>query len=309
MLRKPPHILVTTPESLYLLLTAERSRDMLKTARVVIVDEIHAVLESRRGAHLALSLERLDHACGRRLQRIGLSATQKPIEEVAPFPRRLACLPLAPTLSPCTERGSVVVAEHGGTSSCGDRATLHHRRSRSQAPDGSRDRSAGLAAGSGHVHRSLAGDLPAPRRTGSSASHDADHGEYAPARRAHGASPHRAARRRARRGTSRQPVERKAARRRGASAERAVEGARLHGIARARHRHRSCRSRVPDLVSEPHRDAASACRAFGTYGARPAERARLSADARRSGRVRGDGACREATASSTASACRTSRST
>src|SRR5882672_76574 len=85
MLRTPPHILVTTPESLYLLLTAERSRDMLRTARVVIVDEIHAVLESRRGAHLALSLERLDHVCGRRLQRVGLSATQKPIEEVARF--------------------------------------------------------------------------------------------------------------------------------------------------------------------------------------------------------------------------------
>jgi ATP-dependent Lhr-like helicase len=85
MLRTPPHILVTTPESLYLLLTAERSREMLKTARVVIVDEIHAVLESRRGAHLALTLERLEHACGRPLQRIGLSATQKPIEEVAHF--------------------------------------------------------------------------------------------------------------------------------------------------------------------------------------------------------------------------------
>jgi ATP-dependent helicase Lhr and Lhr-like helicase len=85
MLRRPPHILVTTPESLYLLLTAQRSRDMLRTARVVIVDEIHAVLQSRRGAHLALSLERLDHVCGRKLQRIGLSATQKPIDEVARF--------------------------------------------------------------------------------------------------------------------------------------------------------------------------------------------------------------------------------
>src|SRR5438034_1044800 len=85
MLRTPPHILVTTPESLYLLLTAERSRAMLRTARVVIVDEIHAVVQSRRGAHLALSLERLDHVCGRPLQRIGLSATQKPIEEVARF--------------------------------------------------------------------------------------------------------------------------------------------------------------------------------------------------------------------------------
>src|SRR5258706_12400567 len=71
MLRSPPHILVTTPESLYLLLTAERSRQMLKTARVVIVDEIHAVLDSRRGAHLAPSLDSLAPVCGRRLQRVG----------------------------------------------------------------------------------------------------------------------------------------------------------------------------------------------------------------------------------------------
>src|SRR5919201_4856545 len=66
MLRTPPHILVTTPESLYLLLTAGRSRDMLRTVRTVIVDEIHAIIGTRRGAHLALSLERLDHAAGRR---------------------------------------------------------------------------------------------------------------------------------------------------------------------------------------------------------------------------------------------------
>jgi ATP-dependent Lhr-like helicase len=82
MLQSPPHILVTTPESLYLLLTAARSREMLRTVRTVIVDEIHAVLESRRGAHLALSLERLDHVAGGPVQRIGLSATMEPIEEV-----------------------------------------------------------------------------------------------------------------------------------------------------------------------------------------------------------------------------------
>ena len=82
MLRKPPHILVTTPESLYLLLTAQRSREMLRTVRTVIVDEMHAVLESRRGGHLALTLERLEHVAGRPIQRIGLSATVKPIEEV-----------------------------------------------------------------------------------------------------------------------------------------------------------------------------------------------------------------------------------
>jgi ATP-dependent Lhr-like helicase len=83
MTRRPPHILITTPESLYILLTAERSRQFLKTARAVIVDEIHAVAGDKRGAHLALSLERLDLLAGRRLQRIGLSATQKPIEEIA----------------------------------------------------------------------------------------------------------------------------------------------------------------------------------------------------------------------------------
>ncbi|HEY2904675.1 MAG TPA: DEAD/DEAH box helicase, partial [Vicinamibacterales bacterium] len=85
MLRTPPHIVVTTPESLYLLLTAARSREMLKTARTVIVDEIHAVIGTRRGAHLALSLERLQEIAQRPLLRIGLSATQKPIEEVARF--------------------------------------------------------------------------------------------------------------------------------------------------------------------------------------------------------------------------------
>ncbi len=85
MLRTPPHILVTTPESLYLLLTAERSREMLRTARTVIVDEIHAVIGTRRGAHLALTLERLQHVVSAPLHRVGLSATQNPIEEVAKY--------------------------------------------------------------------------------------------------------------------------------------------------------------------------------------------------------------------------------
>ncbi len=83
MTRRPPHILITTPESLYILLTSESGRRMLAPAGTVIVDEIHAVAGDKRGAHLALSLERLDALCGRRLQRIGLSATQKPIEEIA----------------------------------------------------------------------------------------------------------------------------------------------------------------------------------------------------------------------------------
>ncbi len=82
MLKKPPHILVTTPESLFILLTAEQSRKMLAKTTTVIVDEIHAMADDKRGSHLALSLARLDALAGRRLQRIGLSATVKPIEEV-----------------------------------------------------------------------------------------------------------------------------------------------------------------------------------------------------------------------------------
>src|SRR3989441_1243156 len=85
MLVRPPHILVTTPESLYILLTAAKSREILRSIKYVIVDEIHAVADDKRGAHLALSLERLDHLTGKRLTRIGLSATQKPIELVAHF--------------------------------------------------------------------------------------------------------------------------------------------------------------------------------------------------------------------------------
>jgi ATP-dependent helicase Lhr and Lhr-like helicase len=84
-LRRPPHIAVTTPESLYILLGSDSGRKMLKTTRTVIVDEIHALAPNKRGVHLALSLERLAALCGDKLLRVGLSATQKPIEEVAKF--------------------------------------------------------------------------------------------------------------------------------------------------------------------------------------------------------------------------------
>ena len=85
MRRKPPHIVVTTPESLYILLGSESGRAMLKSTRTVIVDEIHALAPNKRGSHLALSLERLQSLCGGRPLRVGLSATQKPIETVARF--------------------------------------------------------------------------------------------------------------------------------------------------------------------------------------------------------------------------------
>ena len=89
MLREAPHILVTTPESLYIVLTAAKSRELLRSVETVIVDEVHALADDKRGAHLALSLERLDRlvteAGGKRPQRIGLSATVKPVEEVARY--------------------------------------------------------------------------------------------------------------------------------------------------------------------------------------------------------------------------------
>jgi ATP-dependent Lhr-like helicase len=85
MTKTPPHIVVTTPESLYLMLTSAGGRHMLATVRTVIVDEIHALAGNKRGAHLSLSLERLATLCGRRLTRIGLSATQEPIELMARF--------------------------------------------------------------------------------------------------------------------------------------------------------------------------------------------------------------------------------
>src|ERR1700727_2376831 len=85
MLRRPPHILVTTPESLYILLTADKSRAILRDVETVIVDEIHAVADDKRGARVTLSLERLEGVNYKRPVRIGMSATNKPIEEVARF--------------------------------------------------------------------------------------------------------------------------------------------------------------------------------------------------------------------------------
>ena len=122
--RRPPHIVVTTPESLYILLGSESGRKMLATTRTVIVDEIHAVAPNKRGSHLALSLERLATLCGGGLLRIGLSATQNPIEEVARF-----------------LVGAGAMAD----------ARLRHRRHRPSARPRPRARGSRLAARSGDV--------------------------------------------------------------------------------------------------------------------------------------------------------------
>ena len=120
MIKRPPHILVTTPESLYLLLTSESGRNMLATTRSVIVDEIHAVAGSKRGSHLALSLERLAAlASPHALTRIGLSATQKPIEEIARFLVGAPAITPSPRPSPTRGEGEkeidCVIVDSGHT--------------------------------------------------------------------------------------------------------------------------------------------------------------------------------------------------
>ncbi len=113
MVRTPPHILVTTPESFYLLLTSERSRERLRHVRTVIVDEIHSVIGTRRGAHLALSLERLASVTEAPPLRIGLSATQRPVEDVARFLVGTACTDSDPSTQPTPQAESASLRASG----------------------------------------------------------------------------------------------------------------------------------------------------------------------------------------------------
>lgn len=129
MLRRPPHILITTPESLYLLLTAAGSRRLLRTATTVIVDEIHALVPNKRGAHLALSLERLDALAGRRLQRIGLSATAQPLPLIAGF---LSGAGPAPEVIAVPDRRRLDLAVETPASEMGPVATNEHWEERYQ---------------------------------------------------------------------------------------------------------------------------------------------------------------------------------
>jgi len=108
--RHPGDILITTPESLYLLLTSN-ARENLTPVETVIVDEIHALVPTKRGSHLALSLERLEHLCGRRLQRIGLSATQRPLEEVARYLAGCGNLPQSEAAAAAPDRSEEALSE------------------------------------------------------------------------------------------------------------------------------------------------------------------------------------------------------
>ncbi|HEV8680900.1 MAG TPA: DEAD/DEAH box helicase [Stellaceae bacterium] len=155
MRRLPPHILVTTPESLYILLGSESGRRMLASARSVIVDEIHAVAANKRGSHLALSLERLDAVCGRRLQRIGLSATQNPIEAVARF--LVGADPVSPSPALREREGPVAQRREGEG---GQRSRIHPL-TPTLSPGGGKGEPACRIIDTGHRRqRDLALELP-----------------------------------------------------------------------------------------------------------------------------------------------------
>ncbi len=240
MVKHPPHILVTTPESLFILLTAERSRLALRNVRTVIVDEIHAMADDKRGAHLALSLARLDDlvakAGGPRPQRIGLSATVRPIETVARF--------LAPDAD---ER--VTIINHG------------HRRAMDLAVEVPNDELGPVA--SNEMWQEIYDRITALIH---GTPDDAGVRQHETIGRACGPPPRRAAWRRRGARPSRQLVAQAAAHGGRAAEDRKVESRRGDGVARARYRHRNSGSGLPDWFAAIDCGRAAAHRALRPSG-------------------------------------------
>jgi ATP-dependent helicase YprA (DUF1998 family) len=224
MRKQAPHILVTTPESLYVLLGSESGRTMLSTCRTVIVDEIHAVAGNKRGAHLALSLERLRALTTQPFVRVGLSATQTPIEEVAKILERRECR----------------------------RARVHHCRQRPRAQSRPGAGTAADAAGARDVGRSVDAGVRPAGRAGTRASHHVGVRQHAAARRASGAPLVRAHRRGIRGRASWQPCQGAALQGGAAIKARRVEGAGGHGVAGTGLGHRRCGSGLPDRLDPVH---------------------------------------------------------
>ena len=254
MRRRPPHIVVTTPESLYILLGSQSGRAMLATTRTIIIDEIHALAPNKRGAHLALSLERLDALCGRRLLRVGLSATQKPIEEVARF-----------LLGRRTNSAAKCRIIDAG-----------HRRARDLAIEVPE-----LPAGSSDVGGRMERGVPEAGAAHRGAPHHAHLRQHAPHGRARRARPVGNPGRGACHRASRQPRQGAAACRRAAAQARRAQGAGGDRFARARHRYRGRGSRLPDRLAPLDRDFSSARGPFRPCRHRYAQRAPLPALARR----------------------------
>ena len=213
MRRRPPDILITTPESLYLILTSA-AREMLAGVQTVIVDEIHALAAGKRGTHLALSLERLAHLTGGDPQRIGLSATQRPLDEIARFLGG-------------DRPVEIVDAGHRKPLDLEVVVPVPDMRELGGAP-GARRRAAPV---------DLARDLSAPARAGALPPLDARLREQPPRRRARRPPPERPGRGGDRPRAPRLDRPRAAARDRGDAEDRPPAGARRHVVARARHRH------------------------------------------------------------------------
>ena len=238
MVRKPPHILITTPESLYLMITAERSRENLRRVRTVIVDEIHALARDRRGSHLALTLARLDQLVaesgGERPARIGLSATQRPIEEIARFLVGADCL------------------DADGEPDCAI-VDLGHQRDLDLAVELPPSDLEAIAPAEqwGEIYERIA-ELIAEHRTTLVFVNTRRLSERVRAQA------RRARRRGARREPPRQPLQGAAAAAGAAAQGRRAARAGGDRLARARHRHRLDRPRLPDRIAAQHRHLSTA---------------------------------------------------
>ena len=280
LIRRPPDLLITTPESLYLMLTSSAA-DTLVGVETVIIDEIHALAPTKRGAHLALSLERLEEVTAASPQRIGLSATQRPLEEVARF--------LGGWSAPGAPR-DVAIVDAGISQDAGDRRRhpgRGHGRPRPGRATARRPAQRPRARRRGAApHEHLAEHLPPDPRPDPRAPLD-DHllqrppPDRAPRRQAQRAgrrgghrrrSGHRADEVRAGQGAPRLACPRAAGHRRGRAEARRPARHRRHEQPRARHRHGRRRPRHPGRVAG--RGVAAACSASGVPGTRSASRAR-----------------------------------
>ena len=248
MLKSPPDILITTPESLFLMLTS-RARETLRGVEVVIVDEVHAVAGSKRGAHLALSLERLERLVGEPVQRVGLSATQRPLEEIGRF----------------VSGGRPIELVDAGTRKELDLRVVVPLEDMREPGEG------------GSIWPSI---HPAAARARAGAPLHDRLRQQPPARRAPRAPPQRAGREGDRARPPRVARARAAGRGRGAAQEGRDPVPRGHLVARARDRHGRRRPRHPGRVAQVGRPGAPAGRAApGTGWTRP----RRAASSRSSG--------------------------
>ena len=259
MLRTPPDILITTPESLFLLLTSQ-GEEMLRGVETVIVDEVHAVAGTKRGAHLALSLERLERVATQPFQRIGLSATQRPLEEIGRFVSGGRPIELVDAGTRKELDLEVVVALEDMREPGSDPGLSQPVLPDDVAMD------SGLR-GDGALDLAL--DLPGPARPRAAAPLD-DRVRQQPAARRAARPPAQRARRRDDRARPPRLARPRAARRdRGAAEGRADPVPRRHLVARARDRHGRRRPRDPGREPEVGRARAAAGR---TGRARPRRR-------------------------------------